>query len=57
MMLRIQGRLGNCYFLAAIASCAEGDDDILLKDLLIEEGLEQAQSFAIYLYISLYIVQ
>eukprot|EP00292_Cryptomonas_paramecium_P005826 CAMPEP_0113668184 /NCGR_PEP_ID=MMETSP0038_2-20120614/3858_1 /TAXON_ID=2898 /ORGANISM="Cryptomonas paramecium" /LENGTH=397 /DNA_ID=CAMNT_0000583897 /DNA_START=10 /DNA_END=1199 /DNA_ORIENTATION=- /assembly_acc=CAM_ASM_000170 len=36
-----QGRLGNCYFLAAISSCAEGDDDILLRDLIIEEGLEQ----------------
>ena len=37
----IQGRLGNCYFLAAIASCAEGDDDVLLKDLIIEEGAEE----------------
>lgn len=32
-----QGRLGNCYFLAAIASCALGSSDVLVKDLLIEQ--------------------
>ncbi len=32
-----QGRLGNCYFLAAIAGCALGDHDVLLKDLCIED--------------------
>jgi hypothetical protein len=32
-----QGKLGNCYYLAAIASCAQGTDDVLLKDLCIEE--------------------
>jgi len=32
-----QGRLGNCYYLAALASCAQGDDDVLLKDLCIED--------------------
>lgn len=33
-----QGMLGNCYFLAALASCASAKDDHLLKDLIIEEG-------------------
>jgi hypothetical protein len=37
-----QGRLGNCYLLAALASCADGDEDILIRDLVIEEGLDQA---------------
>uniref|UniRef100_A0A7S0M852 Calpain catalytic domain-containing protein n=1 Tax=Cryptomonas curvata TaxID=233186 RepID=A0A7S0M852_9CRYP len=36
-----QGRLGNCYYLAAISSCADGDDDVLLKDLIIEDGIAQ----------------
>jgi hypothetical protein len=38
-----QGRLGNCYYLAAISSCADGDDDVLLKDLIIEDGIAQAR--------------
>ena len=33
-----QGNLGNCYYLAALASCASAKDDHLLKDLIIEEG-------------------
>lgn len=33
-----QGKLGDCYFLAALASCASAADDHLLKDLIIEEG-------------------
>jgi hypothetical protein len=34
-----QGRLGNCYFLAAIAGCAASADteDILIRDLCIED--------------------
>lgn len=32
-----QGRLGNCYFLAAMAGCALGDHDVLIKDLCIED--------------------
>lgn len=32
-----QGRLGNCYFLAAMAGCALGEHDVLLKDLCIED--------------------
>jgi hypothetical protein len=36
-----QGRLGNCYYLAAISSCADGDSDVLLKDLIIEDGIAQ----------------
>ena len=32
-----QGRLGNCYYLAAMAACALGEDDILLKDVCIED--------------------
>ena len=32
----LQGRLGNCYFLAAIAGCATGGNDVLLKDICIE---------------------
>eukprot|EP00286_Rhodomonas_abbreviata_P011808 CAMPEP_0181323370 /NCGR_PEP_ID=MMETSP1101-20121128/19748_1 /TAXON_ID=46948 /ORGANISM="Rhodomonas abbreviata, Strain Caron Lab Isolate" /LENGTH=994 /DNA_ID=CAMNT_0023431391 /DNA_START=45 /DNA_END=3029 /DNA_ORIENTATION=+ len=32
-----QGNLGNCYYLAAIASCVVGDDDRLLRDLCIED--------------------
>jgi hypothetical protein len=39
--LGAQGRLGNCYYLAAISSCADGDDDILLRDLIIEDGIDQ----------------
>jgi hypothetical protein len=39
-----QGRLGNCYYLAAISSCAEGEDDVLLKDLIIEDGIAQVGS-------------
>jgi hypothetical protein len=38
-----QGRLGNCYYLAAISSCADGNDDVLLKDLIIEDGIAQAR--------------
>lgn len=33
-----QGNLGNCYFLAALASCAAAKEDHLLRDLIIEEG-------------------
>eukprot|EP00961_Rhodomonas_salina_P304465 3941611-Rhodomonas_salina.2 len=33
-----QGFLGNCYFLAAISSCAMGGTDYLVKDLCVEEG-------------------
>ena len=36
-----QGVLGNCYLLAAMAGCAIGDEDILLKDLCIEEYADQ----------------
>ena len=32
-----QGRLGNCYYLAAMAGCAIGDSDILIRDLCIED--------------------
>jgi hypothetical protein len=32
----LQGRLGNCYYLAAIAGCATGGNDVLLKDVCIE---------------------
>jgi hypothetical protein len=32
-----QGRLGNCYLLAALASCALGQSDVLIKDLCIED--------------------
>ena len=35
--LTTQGRLGNCYFLAAIASCADGDEDLLIRDLVVEQ--------------------
>eukprot|EP01050_Picozoa_sp_SAG11_P010535 SAG11_NODE_1059_length_6002_cov_2.976453_3_plen_96_part_00 len=35
-----QGSLGNCYFLAAISACAVGERDILLRDLLVEEGAD-----------------
>ena len=41
LCMYIQGRVGNCYFLAAIASCADGEGDLLIKDLIIEEGIEQ----------------
>jgi hypothetical protein len=34
--LYMQGRLGNCYYLAAIAGCATGGNDVLLKDVCIE---------------------
>eukprot|EP01043_Picozoa_sp_COSAG02_P015424 COSAG02_NODE_658_length_18775_cov_3.825712_13_plen_411_part_00 len=33
-----QGNLGNCYFLAALASCAAAKEDHLLRDLIVEEG-------------------
>eukprot|EP00961_Rhodomonas_salina_P252499 3412784-Rhodomonas_salina.1 len=33
-----QGKLGNCYFLAAISSCGVGDSDVLIHDLIVEEG-------------------
>ena len=33
-----QGNLGDCYFLAALASCASAKNDVLLNDLIIEEG-------------------
>ena len=33
-----QGALGDCWFLAAIASCAASESDRLIKDLIIEEG-------------------
>mmetsp|Transcript_12336 Transcript_12336/g.29802 ORF Transcript_12336/g.29802 Transcript_12336/m.29802 type:complete len:591 (-) Transcript_12336:78-1850(-) len=32
-----QGRLGNCYFLAAISSCGIGESDELIKDLVVED--------------------
>ena len=34
-----QGRLGNCYYLAALASCAVGEKDVLIRDLIVEKGL------------------
>eukprot|EP01043_Picozoa_sp_COSAG02_P009578 COSAG02_NODE_327_length_24561_cov_92.867754_17_plen_735_part_00 len=34
-----QGRLGDCYYLAALASCAVGVQDILIRDLIVEEGM------------------
>ncbi|EKX32896.1 hypothetical protein GUITHDRAFT_120920 [Guillardia theta CCMP2712] len=36
-----QGRLGNCYYLAAISACSIGSSDILLHDLCIEDGMDQ----------------
>lgn len=33
-----QGSLGDCWFLAAIASCAASESDRLIKDLIVEEG-------------------
>ena len=33
-----QGSLGDCYFLAAVASCAVSENDWLVKDLIVEEG-------------------
>lgn len=33
-----QGALGNCYYLAALGSCAVGDKDVLIRDLIVEEG-------------------
>lgn len=42
----VQGRLGNCYFLAALSSCADGDSDVLIKDLIIEDGISQARGRA-----------
>ena len=33
-----QGSLGDCWFLAAIASCAASESDRLIKDLVVEEG-------------------
>ena len=38
-----QGRLGNCYYLAAMAGCALGDDDILLK--VLSRVLRRAPNF------------
>ena len=37
----MQGRLGNCYYLAAISACSIGSSDILLHDLCIEDGMDQ----------------
>jgi hypothetical protein len=45
-----QGRLGNCYYLAALASCAVGEKDVLIRDLIIEEGLDQGV-FGVKFYI------
>ena len=36
-----QGRLGNCYFLAAIANCATANKDIIINDLVVEDYAEQ----------------
>ena len=33
-----QGSLGDCYLLAAVASCAVSENDWLVKDLIVEEG-------------------
>jgi hypothetical protein len=35
-----QGRLGDCYYLAALASCAVGERDILLRDLIVEDFMD-----------------
>ena len=35
-----QGKLGNCYFLAALSSCAGMEDDSLIRDLVVEEGAD-----------------
>jgi hypothetical protein len=42
-----QGRLGNCYYLAAMAGCALGDDDILLKVLshVVLQNLSREDTF------------
>ena len=36
-----QGRLGNCYFLAAIANCATSNKDLIINDLVVEDYAEQ----------------
>ncbi len=33
-----QGALGNCYFLAALSSCAAAEGGKLIEDLIIEDG-------------------
>lgn len=36
----VQGQVGDCYFLAALASLASAENDHLLKDLIIEDGMD-----------------
>ena len=56
---RTQGRLGNCYYLAAMAGCALGDNDILIKDLCIEDfgnvGLYAGRHIYVYMHEHLYV--
>ena len=35
---RTLGRLGNCYFLAAVAACASQEQDTIIRDLIVEQG-------------------
>ena len=39
-----QGRLGNCYYLAALASCAVGERDVLIRDLIVRTASRLARS-------------
>eukprot|EP01043_Picozoa_sp_COSAG02_P041727 COSAG02_NODE_3483_length_6667_cov_3.667174_4_plen_682_part_00 len=47
----VQGKVGDCYFLAAVASLASAADDHLLKDLIIEDGMDVGM-FGIKLFIN-----
>jgi hypothetical protein len=35
-----QGQVGDCYFLAALAACVSGEDDHLLRDLIVEDAAD-----------------
>eukprot|EP01043_Picozoa_sp_COSAG02_P040741 COSAG02_NODE_3319_length_6948_cov_2.445759_2_plen_771_part_00 len=47
----VQGKIGDCYFLAALASLASAANDHLLRDLIIEDAIDVG-IFGIKLFIN-----
>ena len=48
-----QGQIGDCYYLAALSSCVAGEDDHLLRDLIVEDCGDVGRNAYAYLLCSI----